>query len=200
MQIKEIEIGGVYNLDNYENIRIALRATISENELGEAIHQLSDITEKIVDIVRVVRRWKDIEDNIRLKIRKLIENAESRRIRAKELRDSLREEALKLMKNINIDILPNDIKKKILEDPINLFTCGLASSCISLNNIEHNELSAIELEKEANEYKKKLEEYRDIYIKMKELIKDEKIDDAYVLAKRILNFYEEIKNVKNNIY
>ena len=57
MQVKEVEIGGVFALDRYENVRVVIRATVSDEELGRAVDWLCDTVEKVADIARAVRRW-----------------------------------------------------------------------------------------------------------------------------------------------
>jgi hypothetical protein len=194
VQVKEVEIGGVFTLDRYENVRVVIRAAVSDEELGKAVDWLCDTAEKVADIARAVRRWKDAEEMANGRVLRCLRAAREHREDAEEMREKLREEAAALAKNLNMELLSPEVRKKIEEDPINVFTCGVAiPTCVRLDSIEQRLSEAERLEKEAEELKKKLKHYSDIYNNMRLLVRENKIDEAWALAKEVLKFYEELR-------
>jgi hypothetical protein len=194
MQVKEVEIGGVFALDKYENVRVVIRAAVSDEEFGKAVDWLCDTAEKVADIARAVRRWKDAEEMANGRVLRYLRAAREHREDAEEMRKKLREEAAALVKNLNLELLPPEVRKKIEEDPINVFTCGVAvSTCVRLDSIEQHLSEAERLEKEAEELKKKLKHYSEVYNNMRQLVKENRIDEAWALAKEVLKFYEELR-------
>jgi len=193
MRVREVEVGGVFGLDKYENVRVSIRVVVEDDaELGEAIDWLAETTEKVADIIRVVRRWKDVESTVSSSIECHRRSAERLRKDAEELREKLREEARQLLRNLNLAILPEDIRKKVEEDPLNIFTCGLAtSSCVRLADIDRYLRKAEEEEARARELEEKLGNYREKFFEMKRLAKRGRIDEAWKLAQEIWRFYEE---------
>ena len=56
MDVREIELGGVYNLGNYENLRISVRVAARPGKLGETLASLAETVDRLAEIAAALRK------------------------------------------------------------------------------------------------------------------------------------------------
>ena len=93
-RIKEVEVGGVFNLDRYENVRVAIRVVVNKPEdIGAVFDKLGVLVEQTAKIQKVCRRWKDLTKNVEWKIGELRKRAKEELKEGKRALEKARKEA-----------------------------------------------------------------------------------------------------------
>jgi len=193
--VKEVEVGGVFNLDKYENVRVSVRVVVNKPEdVGKVFDITFELAEKLGLIGKVLRRVKRMEEILHEKARRKREHAEQRRKDAAEAQLRAKMEAEKHLKKLCLDMFPEEVRKKVQEDPTNIFKLGLVSTeCLYLRNIDEYLEEAKKLEEEAEKLDKEAMETIATTVKMRELIRQGKIGEAAEIAKKLWEKYEQLK-------
>ncbi len=196
MEIKEIELGGVFNLDKYENVRVSLRVTVNSGEdIGKVFDQLGELVEKLGLIQRVIRRWKDLREEIRRDIKHFLREADKEREWARRAEENARREAEEALRNLNLDVLSEEARKLVEKDPVNVFKLGLVSTkCMFLDEAKKHLKEAEGYENRARELEKKLEELTKTYREMKEKLWQGKLSEAAEIATKLWEEYKQHTN------
>ena len=191
-RIKEVEVGGVFNLDRYENVRVAIRVVVNKPEdIGAVFDKLGVLVEQTAKIQKVCRRWKDLAKNVEWKIGELRKRAKEELEEGKRALEKARKEAEQLLKKLNLNLLPEDVRKKVEEDPVNAFKLGIVSTeCLYIRDHEQYVRRAKQLEEEAAKLEEALEKLRQLYSEMKAKLHEGKLAEAAEAAAKLWEAYE----------
>ena len=196
MDVREIELGGVYNLGNYENLRISVRVAARPGRLGETLAELAETVDKLAEIAAALRKAASGAREKYEAYERLIKEAERYEERAVEAKEKIRSEARKRLEPI-IDKLAPEIRAILEKEPEKAWELGvLDKSCVYLRDYneyieearKHRELAEKQLEEA-----KQLNELRSRII---QLLRSEKIEEAYKLAKHINRDHEDEEEVR----
>ena len=193
MKVKEVELGGVFNLDKYENVRISVRAEVEEG-VGEALEQLSKLVEDLAVVQKVIRRWKDIFEYLTREEKSLEESIKRAEEQAVEWLMRAEKEARKHLEKLNLSLFPEEVRKKVAEDPVNVFRLGLVSTeCAYLRDHEEFRKRAEKLREELKQLQSRKADATSKYSTMRMLIKTGKIEEAAEMARDLWQLYEELQ-------
>lgn len=196
-KIKEVEIGGVFNLDKYENVRVSIRVIVNKPEnVGKVFDELASLVEKTGIIQKACRRWKDLHDLVIKEINHYMGSAAEYKRSAERALERARKEAEQLIKKLNLELLPEEVKKKIQEDPVNAFKLGIISTeCLYISDYASYIKMAKDCEEKAAKLKEELKELNKLYDEMKNKLHQGKLAEAAEAATKLWKRYEELAKI-----
>jgi len=181
LKLKEVEIGGVWNLGNYENLKLALRYEVeSEGEIAKVV----DIVGKASLIVAVLRRLYD-EHNRRLT------EMDRLHTRISELKSTLNECHGRLRREVE-EILgkySNVLKPEVIEEVKARLESGEYKVCIEklskivecerIRNCEYYEEKYRETHERLGRAKEEVKGIHEAIQKLRSTLESGGIDEAY---------------------
>ena len=163
MEISEIEVGGVWNIGNYENVRLSIRAK------AEKIGDLVELVSKISTCVAVLRRAYERHERLSFRISERVDKINELKEEIKKIENEFRDIGIDLEK-----VSPEKLAS--LDEPFQeKYRNYLRLKQSVIDNIKEEE----KLKKESNDLYRK-------YLHLKKLLNGNKVDEAIEYIKNEL--------------
>ena len=163
MRVRELEFGGVWNIGGYENVRLCVRVATEGREAGDVLAELMQLVRDLAEFSVAVRQAYRARERLLDMWKRSLEEAEIKSRRLEARREEYREEARRRLEKINLELLPEDVRRQITEEPLKAFCLGvLDPSCVNLRELDWLKQEADQARKEAEEYQRKAEEVKSL--------------------------------------
>ena len=174
--MRELEVGGVYNIGEYENVRIAVRVSC-EGGAGKALREAMSLLGMLAEVTVTMRLAYRKLNSLNRMAAEYAERAKEAREDAERERERARELAREKLQAI-VEHLDPQVRKALEEQPEVAFEMGLLdSSCIRLGYKEREE-DARRYEELAREATEEAEELKSGMREVMELLEKERLEIA----------------------